>query len=85
MTGDCIQLHNEALQDLWLSPDNIRLIRSRMKWVGHVARLGENRNAYRVLMEKPECKRPHGRPKYRWKNNKRNRKNWEERAWNGLI
>jgi hypothetical protein len=51
------KLHNEELHSLYFSPDTIRMIKSsRMKWVGHVARMGEKRNAYRVLVGKPEGK-----------------------------
>jgi hypothetical protein len=52
---------------LYSSPVIIRQIKSRrMKWVGHVACMGESRNVYRVLVGKPEGKRPHGRPRHRW-------------------
>jgi hypothetical protein len=54
MTGDWRKLHNEELHNLYPSPDMIRMIKSRkMKWEGHVARLGERRTAYRVLAGKP--------------------------------
>jgi hypothetical protein len=61
------KLHNEELHILYSSPNIIRQIKSRrMRWVGHMARMGEERNVYRVLMRKPEGKRPLGRPRHRW-------------------
>jgi hypothetical protein len=59
-------LHNEELNDLYSSSNNVRMIKSRrMRWAGHVVRMGEERRAYRVLVGKPERKRPLGRPKRR--------------------
>jgi hypothetical protein len=70
VTGGWRKLHNEALRDLYSSPSIIRIIKSRRKrWAGHVARMGEKRNAYRSLLEKPEGKRPLGRPRRRWVDN----------------
>jgi hypothetical protein len=65
--GDCRKLHNEEFHDLYSSPDVIRMIKSRRRrWAGYVARLGEKRNSHRILVGKPEGKRPLGRARRRW-------------------
>jgi hypothetical protein len=66
VTGEWRKLHNEELRDLYSSPCIIRIIKSRrMRWACDAARLGEKRNAYRLLVENPEGKRPLGRPRRR--------------------
>jgi hypothetical protein len=64
VTGGWRKLHNEELHNLYSSPSIIR-----MRWAGHVARMGEKRNAYRILVGNAEGKRPLGRPRCMWVNN----------------
>jgi hypothetical protein len=70
VTGEWRKLHNEELNDLCSSPSIIRIIKARrMRWAGYVARIGEKRKAYRLLVEKSERRRPLGRPRCRWLDN----------------
>jgi hypothetical protein len=70
VTGEWIRLHNEKLNDLHSSTNNLRVIKSRrMRWAGHVAYMGERRGVHRVLVGKYEGMRPPGRPRSRWENN----------------
>jgi len=70
VTGEWRKLHNEELNDLSTSPNFVRMIISRrMRWAGHVARIGEGRGVYRVLVGKPEGRRPLGKPRRRWEDN----------------
>jgi hypothetical protein len=65
--GEWKKLHNEELHILYSSPNIFRQIKSRTaRWSGHVARMGDERNVYKVLMGKPEGKKPLGRPRHRW-------------------
>jgi len=70
VTVEWRKLHNEEMNDLYFSPIIVRLIKSRrMRWAGHIACMGERKGLYRVLVGKPEGKRPIGRPRHRWDDN----------------
>ena len=85
VTGEWRRLHNEELNDLYSSPNIVRVIKwKRMRWAGHWTRMGEERGVYRVLVGKPEGKRPLGRPRRRciilgWISRR-----WDVVMWTGL-
>jgi hypothetical protein len=99
VTGDWRKLHNEELNYLYSLPNIVRVVKSRsMRWAGHVARMGEGRGVHRVLVGKPEGKRPLGRRRRRWEDNIKMDLNevegvcgaWMERAqgrdrWRALV
>jgi hypothetical protein len=67
VTGEWRKLHNEAFSDLYPLLNIVRVV--KLRWAGHVARMGEGRGVHRVLVGKPEGKRPLGRPRPRWEDN----------------
>jgi hypothetical protein len=71
VTGGCRKLHNEELHNLYSSPSRIKMMKSRrMRWAGHVARMGEKSNVCRLLVGKSEGKRPLRKPRRRWAESK---------------
>jgi hypothetical protein len=99
VTGELRKLHNEELNDLYSLPNIVRVVKSRrMRWARHVARMGEDRGVHRVLVGKPEGKRPLRRPRRRWEDNIKinlqevggGREDWMELAqdrdgWRALV
>ena len=70
VTGEWRKLHNEELNDLYSSPNTVRVIKSRrVRWAGHLAHMGEGRGVHKVLVGKPEGKIPLGRQRHRWEYN----------------
>jgi hypothetical protein len=70
ITGEWRKLHNEELSDLYFLPGIVQVVKSRrIRWAGHVVRMGEGRGVHRVLVGKPKGKRPLGRPRHRWEDN----------------
>jgi hypothetical protein len=70
VTGGWRKLYNGELHGLYSSPGIVRVIKARrVRWAGHVARMGEVRGAYNILVGKPEGRRPPGRPRRRWEDN----------------
>jgi hypothetical protein len=68
--GSWRKLHNYELHNMYSSPNIVRVIKARrLRWPGHVAHMGEGRGVYRVLVGKPKCKRPLGKPRHRWEDN----------------
>ena len=82
VTGKWIKLHNEELSDLYSLPNIVRIVKSRrMRCAGHVARMGQGRGVHRVLVGRPDGKRPLGRPRRRWGIILR----WIFRKWEGVV
>jgi hypothetical protein len=86
VAGEWRNLHNEVLNDVYFAPTIVRVMKSRrMRWSGHVARMGEGRGVYRVLVGNPKGKRSMGRPRRRWEDNiKADLQEVGRGVWSGL-
>ena len=86
VTGEWRRLLNEWLYALYSTPNIIQVTKSRMRWAGHVARMGDGRGAYRMLMGRPKVRRRLGRSRYRWDDNiKMDFKKQDRETWTGLL
>ena len=82
VTGEWRKLHNEELSDLYSLPNIVWVVKSRkMSWAGHVARMVEGRGVHRVLVGKPEGKKPLERTRHRWEHNIK----MSFRKWEGVV
>ena len=85
VTVEWRKLHNGELSDLYSLPNIVRVVKPRrMRWAGHVARMGEERGVHRVLVGKPEGKKPLGKPRRRWEDNIKNGSSGSRRGLWGL-
>jgi hypothetical protein len=86
VTGEWRKLHNEEFHDLYSSPSIIRIVKLRVRWAVHVARMGAKGNAYRLLVGRPEGRRPLGIPRRRWVDNIRvDLVRWDGVMWTRLV
>jgi hypothetical protein len=89
VAGDWSRVHNEELHNLYTSPNIVTVFTARrMRWAGHVARMGKMRNEYNIFAGKPERKSPFGRPRHKWEDNIRiylREIGWEILNWMHLV
>jgi hypothetical protein len=87
LTGGCRKLYNEEVRDWYSSPCVIRIIKTRISWTGHLARMGEESASYSLLVGKPEGTTPLRRPRRKWADNIKMdlvQIRWRGVAWRGL-